>query len=369
MNDTQLHFPKEWSEWNVALAHDWLITTRGGEAVLEILCRGFPGAPIHTLLYDPANSHPTFAQHPLRTSWLQRLPAVTRYYRHCLPFFPGAVERMQVDDCDLMISTSHCVAKGIQTPSNTRHICYCFTPMRYAWVFYEEYFGRNPASKLVLKPLLAYLRRWDLRTLDRVDRFIAISEHIQRRIKDCYNRDADVVYPPVNTAFYNPDGRKRDSYDLIVSALVPYKRVDIAIRAYTRMNWPLKVIGVGSGVEKLKAIAGPSIEFLGWETNEAVREHYRSCRFLVFPGEEDFGLVPLEAQACGCAVIAYGVGGAVETVIDGESGVHFSPQTEAALIAAVEGAAARDWDPGAARVNAERFTVQNFITALAAKLA
>ena len=369
MNNTEIHFPEEWSDWNVGLAHDWLITTRGGENVLEVLCRGFPAAPIHTLIHNPTNVRPIFQKHRVRTSWMQRLPGVTRYYRHCLPFFPNAVERIQVDACDLLISTSHCVAKGIQTPPETRHVCYCFTPMRYAWVFYEEYFGRNPASKLVLKPLLAYLRRWDLRTLDRVDRFIAISQHIQRRIKTCYNRDAEVVYPPVNTEFYNPDHRARDPYDLVVSALVPYKRVDLAVRAYTRKNWPLKIIGVGSGVEKLKAMAGPRIEFLGWQTDEEIREHYRACRFLIFPGEEDFGIVPLEAQACGCPVIAYGVGGAVETVIDAETGLHFSSQTEAALIAAVEDAAARSWDPDAARSNAERFTVQNFVSALAPHLA
>jgi glycosyltransferase involved in cell wall biosynthesis len=348
----------------VALCHDWLTGMRGGERVLEILCRAFPRAPILTLMHNPAAISAVINAHDIRASWLQSVPGVTRRYRYLLPLFPLAVERLPAPPADLLISTSHCVAKGLRPAAGTRHLCYCFTPMRYAWTFYEEYFGPSRLKALVCKPLLSCLRRWDRQASARVDRFVAISRHVQKRIKEFYGRESDVVYPPVDTERYTPGNGNPKDFDLVVSALVPYKRVDLAVAAYSRTKHPLKVVGVGSELSKLKAAAGPNVEFLGWQTDKAIVELYRSCRLLLFPGEEDFGIVPLEAQACGRPVVAYGRGGVLETVRENVSGVFFEEQTEDDLIAAVETCAAAQWDTAAVRANAEPFGVANFVRGL-----
>ncbi len=359
-------FPDTWPKCRAALCHDWLTGMRGGERVLEILCDGFPDATIYSLLANPGSVSDTIRSHPIETSWMQRIPRIADTYRSFLPLFPAAVNNLRPDDVDLMVSTSHCVAKSIRTQPRTRHVCYCFTPMRYAWTFYDEYFGNNPAKAMLAKPLLAALRRWDRKTASRVDRFVGISKHVQKRIKDFYGRDADVVYPPVDTERCTPgEAPGSGGFDLIVSAMVPYKRVDLAVSAYTKLGYPLKVVGIGSGLSDLHAMAGDNIEFLGWQTDEAVLELYRTCRMLIFPGEEDFGIVPLEAQACGRPVVAYGRGGALETVSDGVSGVFFGEQTTEALIDGVERCAAQSWDMGAIRHHAEQFGTANFITGLA----
>ena len=360
------HFPKEWADLKVALSHDWLTGMRGGERVLELLCEGFPDAPIHTLIHDPNGVSDTINRHPIHTSVLQRVPHITRRYRYFLPVHPWAVSRFQPESADLLISTSHCIAKGLPRPPGARHLCYCFTPMRYAWTFYEEYFGTNPVKEMVLKPILRALRHWDHNNSYRVDRFVAISHHVQKRIQKFYGRDADVVYPPVDTERCTPGtDADHDGYDLIVSALVPYKRIDLAVEAYNRSGYPLIVVGTGTEYEKLRAVAGPHIRFLGWKPDDEILELYRRCRLLVFPGEEDFGIVPVEAQACGKPVIAFGRGGATETVVPGESGVHFAEQTPESLWDAVETATHTTWDPVHIRKNAERFSVQNFIDGLA----
>jgi glycosyltransferase involved in cell wall biosynthesis len=339
---------------------------RGGERVLEILCQGFPQAPIFTLIHNPAGISETINRHPVVTSWLQGVPGIGLRYRYFLPLFPLTVSRFKPPDADLVISTSHCVAKGIRPPAGARHLCYCFTPMRYAWTFYDEYFGRNPAKALLARPLLAALRRWDRRSAARVDGFVAISRHVQKRIRDFYGRDSDVVYPPVNTAQWTPGASASGDFDLIVSALVPYKRVELAVRAYRRLGFPLKIVGTGTEFANLQTLAGPNIEFLGWRSDDEVLQLYRNCRLLAFPGEEDFGIVPLEAQACGRPVVACAKGGALETVADGVSGVFFEQQTEESFLDAVRRCAARAWDPAAIRANAERFGVQNFIDGMAA---
>ncbi|MDD5676513.1 MAG: glycosyltransferase [Kiritimatiellae bacterium] len=354
----------------VLLAHDWLTGMRGGERVLEILCRLFPQAPIYTLIHNPAAISEIINAHPVMTSWLQRVPGIRKHYRYFLPFFPGAIERLQPAAADLLISTSHCVAKGLLPPKGARHLCYCFTPMRYAWLFYEEYFGKNPLKKMALAPYLNRLRAWDRAACDRVDRFVALSRHVQKRILEFYGREADVVYPPVNTSFWTPASpESAGAYDLIVSALVPYKKLEVAVQAYTRLGYPLKIIGAGTEYTRLRRLAGAHIEFLGRLDDERVRDFYRQCRLLVFPGEEDFGIVPVEAQACGRPVVAYGIGGALETIVDGQTGVFFHVQTEAALLGAVEQAAAIRWDPVAIRTNAERFSEANFISGLTASIA
>lgn len=362
-------FPESWRALKVILAHDWLTGMRGGERVLELLCRAFPAAPIYTLLYRAAAVSDPIRSHPVTTSWLQRVPFIERYYRYALPLFPAAIERLRPQPADLLISTSHCVAKGLRPPAGTPHLCYCFTPMRYAWLFYEEYFGRNPLKKAVLAPTLARLRTWDRANSARVTRFVTLSRHVQKRIREFYGRDADVVYPPVNSAYWTPapanaQGPQSQSYDLMVSALVPYKRLDLAVLAYTQMGFPLKIVGTGTEFRRLRALAGPRIEFTGWLPDERIRDLYRHCRFLVFPGEEDFGLVPVEVQACGRPVVAYGKGGVMETVVDGVTGVFFQEQVVDSLRDAVARAAQHSWNPAAIRANAERFNETRFIQGL-----
>lgn len=356
-----VQFSKDWKNLRVVLAHDWLTGMRGGEHCLELIGKGFPEAPIFTLIAQPDNISAELRRHRITTSWLQRIPGIMENYRYFLPAFPLAARGWKPDACDLVISTSHCVAKGIRKPQGARHICYCFTPMRYAWTFYEEYFGANPLKKLLLKPTLAGLRKWDRAASDDVDTFIGISRHVCERIKKFYGRDAELVYPPVKTDFYTPGSKPHSGFDLVVSALVPYKRIDLAVQTYTQSGYPLKVVGAGTEMAKLKSLAGPNVEFLGWAPNETIRDLYRACRLLVFPGEEDFGIVPVEVQACGRPVVALRRGGALETIAEGVSGVFFEEQTPESLQQAVDLAANILWDPAKIRKNAEFFSEQAFV--------
>lgn len=358
-------FPKEWAELNVALAHDWLTGMRGGERVLEILCNSFPEAPIHTLIHHPPAVSAAINRHPVKTSVLQRIPGIHQRYRYFLPFHPWAITRFRPDPADLLISTSHCVAKGLPRPPGARHLCYCFTPMRYAWSFYDEYFGSNPVKKAILSPVLQRLRHWDVRHSQGVDRFVAISRHVQKRIETFYGREADIVYPPVDTERCTPSDAPHGGYDLIVSALVPYKRVDLAVEAYNESGYPLLVVGTGTDYAPLQAEAESNITFLGWKTDADILDLYRHCRMLLFPGEEDFGIVPVEAQACGKPVVAYGQGGATETVVHGETGVHFPEQTAESLQEAIHQCAQTDWDPARIRAQAEQFSTPRFVEGLA----
>jgi len=358
-------FPEEWSELEVVICHDWLTGMRGGERVLDVLCRGFPKARILTLLHNPSAISDEINAHPIRTSFLQRIPGIMERYRSFLPLFPAAVRSLRVPTADLLISTSHCVAKGVGPPHDTPHLCYCFTPMRYAWTFFEEYFGNSAIRAAIARPLLGALRAWDRRTSRSVNRFVAISEHVQSRIQRFYGREADIVHPPVDTQRCTPGPAAAARFDLVVSALVPYKRVDLAVKSYNELGFPLKVVGVGGELDRLRAMAGANIEFLEWQTDEAVLDLYRSCRMLVFPGEEDFGIVPLEAQCCGRPVVAYRKGGALETTRDGISGVFFEHQTPEALLRAVKRCAEMHFDTAAIRANAERFGVQRFVDGFA----
>jgi len=357
---------------NVILAHDWLTGLRGGERVLEILCRAFPKAPIYTLFHNPSAVSATINGHRIKTSWLQNVPGIFKYYRNFLPFFPSAMESLRPEaPVDLVISTSHCVAKGLIAPG-ARHLCYCFTPMRYAWVFYDEYFGKNRLKKTLLAPMLHHLRKWDKTSSARVDYFATLSAHVQKRIRDFYDRDAEIVFPPVNLSFWTPAGGNQvnineqagKKYDLIVSALVPYKRIDIAVKAYTKLGYPLKIAGAGTEFNKLQALSGKNIELLGRVSDNQLLGLYRHCRALIFPGEEDFGLVPIEAQACGKPVVAYARGGVLETVIGGQTGIFFEEQNPDALIEAVKKCAEQEWNPDIIRKNTEKFSEQNFLNGL-----
>ncbi|MDB5312721.1 MAG: family glycosyltransferase [Gemmataceae bacterium] len=355
----------------VVLVHDWLTGMRGGEKCLEPLARRWPAARLFTLLHKRGSVSPLIEQLAINPSPLNRLPRVDRYYRYLLPLMPYAASRWKIADADLVVSLSHCVAKSAHPPKGVPHVCYCFTPMRYAWHMKEAYFrkaglvGRVKAA--AVDRLLSALRDWDRRTADRVTHFVAISRTVRDRIRECYGRDAVVIYPPVDTDFYTPGPGPREDFYLVVSALAPYKRFDLAIEACSRLGRKLVVIGSGQDAAKLKATAGPGVDFLGWQPDGVIRDHLRRAKALFFPGEEDFGIVPLEAQACGCPVIAFGRGGATETVRPlGEAGdptgVFFAEQTTAAAIAAVE-RFERDadrFDPRAARRQALLFRKERF---------
>ena len=355
---------QNWPQAKVALCHDWLSGMRGGERVLEILCNAYPQAPLYTLLSNPGAVSETIRNRPIHNSWLQRIPGITNHYRSLLPLFPAAIRSLKPEPADMLISTSHCVAKSIQPPSNCHHLCYCFTPMRYAWTFQEEYLG-NTFRKTLATPILAALRKWDAQTAHRVDTFIAISHHVKERIENFYEREASVIYPPVDTDRCTPgkDPSTQD-FDLIVSALVPYKKIDLAIDAYNRSGYPLRIVGTGGAREKLAARAGPNITLEGWQPDEVVLDRYRNCRLLVFPGEEDFGIVPLEAQACGKPVVAYKRGGACETIRADETGIFFDQQTPEALMHAVERASKQTWNAKAIRQHACTFSNDAFIAAM-----
>lgn len=329
---------------------------------MEALCELYPGSPVYTLFYEKGKVSDEIARHPIRVSRLQKFPFIFKFYRNYLPFFTSAIESFGLVEADLVVSTSHCVAKGIRKKQDSVHVCYCFTPVRYVWGLFEEYFGRkDPLSRAVIGFFLGKLKTWDLEANARVDHFIAISDHVRQRIRRCYGRSATVVYPPVDTEFYCPDRAVGpEDFYLIVSALVPYKRIDVAIRAFNRLGRRLIVIGDGPDYGPLRRIAGKNVSFLGWQPARILRDHYRSARALVFPGEEDFGIVPVEAQACGGAVIALRRGGALETVTEGETGIFFDELSVEAIEDAVRRFEAVRLDPRRSRENAERFSKARF---------
>lgn len=342
---------------NIALVHDWLTGMRGGEKCLEVLCELYPTAPIHTLVAFPEQVSDTIRRHEIRTSFLQRLPLVETRYRHYLPLFPTAIERFDMQGFDLVVSSSHAVAKGIKPSEGALHISYVHTPMRYVWDMFDQYFNVNTvgSTKLAfIRLMAARIRRWDVRTSTRVHHFIANSAYVAERIQRIYNRDATVIHPPVETqrfsTSYNNDGRF-----LIVSALVPYKRVDLAIQTANALQLPLRIIGDGPERLKLLQLAGPTVTIEGWQSDAEIEKAYATCRALLFPGEEDFGIVPVEAMACGKPVIAFGRGGATETVIEGLSGTLFTEQTVASMTEAIALFEHMDFDADGIRRHAESF--------------
>lgn len=347
-----------------AIVHDWLTGRRGGEKVLEAFCRIFPGADIFTLIYVPGKLGAPIEQHRIVASWLNRIPGAGRFYRSLLPLMPAAIESFDLRGYDLVISSSHAVAKGASVPPGVPHICYCHTPMRYAWLPAENYFsfGRfRRTRKLLLAGWRARLKRGDLRSNSTVTHFLANSQNVRQRIREFYGRDATVLHPPVDTEFFTPGpAGESGGYFLAVSALEPYKRVDLAIRAVRRLGGRLVVAGSGTQARALRRIAGGNVEFAGWVSDQRLRELYRGCRALIFPGLEDFGMVPVEAQACGRPVVAYGRGGACETVSPGLTGVFFAEQSEDALVDALQRLERIEFDAEAARRNSLRFSVARF---------
>ena len=312
---------------------------RGGEKVLEAFCRRYPDAPVYTLVHNPGSVTAAIESHPIHTSFVQKLPGASRHYQRYLPFFPTAIERFDLRDFDLVISTSHCVAKGALTHPGTRHLCYCHTPMRYVWSAYEDYFGDGrvgtPAS-WVLPFVASYLRTWDVAANPRVDEFAANSETVRARIRRYYGRDCRVIHPWVDLEFFHPDPKvEREDYFLVVSALVPYKRIDMVLEAARRVSGRFVIIGEGVERRVLEAQAPPNVTFLGWVDGDALRAHYRRCRALLFPGVEDFGIVPVEAQGCGAPVIGLRQGGLTETVRDRLGGVLYPRASADDLVRAI----------------------------------
>lgn len=346
----------------VAIVHDWLNQAGGAEIVLHALKSIFPEAPVYTSIYWPATV-PDMGDWDIRTSFMDRLPAIHRHHQPYLPLYPLAFARFDFSDYDLVLSNKSGFCHGIRTPARTPHLCYCLTPTRYLWRT-EEYLAREPVSSLSragLRLILPWLRHWDRQAArTRVDAFAAISTEIQHRIQDFYQRESTVIYPPVDTQQFRPSANETGDYFLVLSRLVPYKRLDLAVKAFTELDLPLVVIGDGRDRPNLEAIAGPNVRFLGRQPAEVVQDHLARCQALIWPGLEDFGLAPVEAQASGRPVIAYAGGGALDTVIDGVTGTFFREQTSKALAEAVAGFDPSAYDPQAIRQHALQFDVERF---------
>jgi glycosyltransferase involved in cell wall biosynthesis len=342
----------------VALVHDWLTGMRGGEKVLLSLARLYPEAPIFTLLHLPGSLCPELEAREIRTTFLQRFPGLDIHYRRYLPLFPMAVASMDLTGYDLVISSSHCVAKGARPRGAAVHLCYSHTPMRYVWDRYDDYFGPGrlglPARWLV-RPIAEALRAWDVATVPRVHCFAANSEYVARRIRRYYGRDAEVIPPPVDTDFFTPDSDAPGDFDLVVSALVPYKRLELVFEAYRGTGRALKVVGTGPEETRLRSQLPAEAQLVGRVDDLTLRELYRGCRAVIMPGVEDFGIVPVEAMACGRPAIVFAEGGGAESVVHGETGLVFREATPASLRAAVDSLEGMRFNTAALRARAEAF--------------
>lgn len=346
----------------VALIHDWLTGQRGGEKVLEVFAEIFPKAPIYTLFHFPGTQTEKIECRTIHTSFLQRMPFLKRKYRSYLPLYPLSVELFDLQDYDIIISSSHCVAKGAIPQPDGLHICYVHSPVRYAWNQYFAYFSPENLgllSRLLIPPVIHRLRQWDVSSSCRVDYYIANSKAVAQRIYRYYRRTAEVIHPPVDTEFFQP-GDAQGEYFLIVSALVPYKRIDLAVGAFNDSGASMKIVGTGPEYKKLKRKAKKNIDFLGFLPPRDLLRIYQRARALLVPGEEDFGINSLEAQACGVPVLAYGRGGATETVIPADTGLFFSELTKESLQDAVDKFQGIAFDKSTIRANALRFSREKF---------
>jgi glycosyltransferase involved in cell wall biosynthesis len=345
----------------VALAHDYLNQYGGAERVLEQLHDLYPDAPIYTSMYDPSIMPAAYRSWDIRTSFMQRLPFVTKRHQAYLMAYPIAFESFDLSAYDVVISNSSAFCKGVVTGPSTMHISYCLTPMRWVWR-YRDYVDRERlggVARALLPPLIHYLRVWDAMASSRVDRYIAISSAVAARIRKYYRRNPEIIYPPVDTAQFPAAGPRGDYY-MTAGRMTPYQRKDLIVDAFRDLGRPVKIVGDGRDRARLQARATPNIEFPGWVDDRTLRDLYANCRGYLFPGEEDFGIAPVEAQAAGKPVIAYAAGGALDTVIDGETGVLFARQTPADLADAVRRFETLSFDPDRISQNAERFSSQVF---------
>ncbi len=354
----------------VSLVHDWLVGMRGGERVLEELCLLFPTAPVYTFFYRPGSVSHTIEEHAIKVNPLGRLPWVCRHHRATLPLLPWQASRLRIAPCDLVISTSHCVAGSVNAPRGALHLSICFTPMRYIWGMQGAYVGGG-VKRMVYEGFASLLRTWDRATASRVDRFVAISESVRARIAHAYGRDAEVVYPPVDTDRFRPAGKAED-YFLVVSALVPYKRIDLVLESFRGRSEQVLVAGDGPLLRRLRARASPNVRMLGFVEDSELPGLMARCRALLFPGEDEFGIAAVEAQAAGRPVIALGRGGATETVVPpgcgrSPTGVLFSEPSAQALTNAIEGFGQIEsaFDPQAIRAHALRFSRERFRAGIA----
>jgi glycosyltransferase involved in cell wall biosynthesis len=366
--------PKGKASPRIALVHYWYFRHRGGERVLDVMAEMFPDADIFTICHSQDALSDSVKSHKVSSSFLNKLPNVKRYYRMLLPFFPMALEQLQLGDYDLVISHEAGPAKGVLTRTGTCHICYCHSPMRYLWDMYQDYLATAPFGSLG-KTFYAlschYLRGWDYAASTRVDHFVASSRNSARRIRKYYGRASDVIYPPVDTGKFSLGEAPEDFY-LVVSPLVGYKRIDLAIQACNALGVRLVVIGDGEQADELRKMAGPTISFLGFQPDDVVRSHFQRCKALLFPGEEDIGLTPIEAQASGRPVIAYARGGALESVAgvfpgeiaspDAHTGVFFDEQSTESLIDAIRAFTAMEqrFSPRFIRAHAQKFDESRF---------
>jgi glycosyltransferase involved in cell wall biosynthesis len=350
----------------VAIIHDYLNQYGGAERVLEALHELYPGAPVYTSIYDRAAMPSFYQSWDIRTSWMQRLPGWRRHFRKYFLLYPSAFESFDLSGYDLILSSSSAYAKGVIPPPGARHVCYCHTPMRFAWrtESYVDREGIGGLQRAVLPIVLTYVRLWDVAATPRVDAFVANSREVAGRIARYYGRQATVIPPPVDLSPYRP--QPPGDYYLAGGRLIPYKRLDLAVRAFSALRLPLKIFGAGRDRPALERIAGPTIEFLGYVGEERRRELFEGCRAFIFPGEEDFGITPLEAMAAGRPVIAYARGGALDSIVEGVTGRFFHRQTAAELAAAVALSRGDRYDSAAIRQHAEGFGKEVFLSRMQA---
>jgi len=352
----------------VALVHDWLTGQRGGEKVLEVFAEIFPEAPIYTLFHFPGSQLPEIEKRQIITSFLQKWPFAKTKYRSYLPLFPLAAELFDLQDFDYLISSSHCVAKGGIPRPDSLHVCYVHSPMRYVWNQYFSYFAPkrlNFLGRILIPPIIHRLRVWDESSSHRVDYFVANSITVARRIERYYRREAEVIHPPVDTQFFQPSS-SQDDYYLIVSALVPYKKIDLAVAAFNQRGDSLKIVGQGPDYKKLKKMARTNIEFLGSLSPVDLLSVYQRARAMILPGEEDFGITSLESQSCGVPVIAYGRGGSTETVIAEKTGLFFDELTVKSLLDVLDKFQGLEFNKVNIRENALNFSRDKFKTKMTA---
>lgn len=354
---------------NVAIVHDWLNQIGGAEGVLETLVEMFPGAPVYTSMYWTSGMPARYRSWDIRTTWMDHLPGIYRHHQPYLLLYPLAFGGLKLEGYDLIISNKSAFCMGVRTPPQTHHLCYCLTPTRFVWDF-DNYVGREQvglSARALVRPFVRWLQNWEHRAAARVDSFVSISSEVQKRVQNIYGRSSEIIYPPVDVDRFVPTTEHED-YFLIVSRLIPYKRIDLAVQAFTELGLPLWIGGEGRDRKSLEAMAGPTIRFLGRVPDRDLGPLLARCRAFVFPGLEDFGITPLEAMSAGRPVIAYAGGGALDSVVEGKTGTFFHEQSVSSLVNAVQQFDESAYDPAVVRAHAAQFDTELFKSQLAASI-